>query len=528
MVTGSSGNPHMSPDLILLGGAVITQWPSLPRAEALAIRDGLIVAVGSNREMLGLAGPDSAIVGCQGRCVVPGFHDAHLHLLACASKKLSVDCSPSAVGNVHEIQEAIKERARSVPPGTWIRAGDYDEFKLAERRHPTRWELDAAAPDHPVKLQHRSLHACVLNSLALRLAGLDADTPAIAGALIDVDPLTKEPTGLLYGYGEYLSAYVIPPLNEADLRFSLKQVLNDLLANGITSVHDATYRNGLPEWERLRAICAEDGIRPRIGLMVGRPHLEQFVERGIGYGFGDEWLRVGAVKFMLTEGAGDFHPSAAELTEQLRLAHQSGFQVAIHAVDESAVCVAAEALAAVMQERGSRTHRIEHCSVSPPPLIDRLAELGVAVVTQPSFLFYSGDRYLADVEEHLQGWLYPIRSFLERGIVVGAGSDAPVAPARPLDGICAAATRLSSSGRVVAGGERITLEQALGLYTSGAAGACDEYGYKGSIQPGKLADLVVLSADLTAIEPRDIRAIEVEMTIVGGEVAWRKGSGGAS
>jgi len=507
-------------DLVLLSDNIITLQPDFPRAEALAVRDGLIQAVGAKREVLGLASSRTEIVECEGRCVVPGFHDAHLHLLACASKLMSVDCSPSAASSIGEIQEAIRARARSVPPGTWIRAGDYDEFRLQEKRHPTRWELDAASPESPVKLQHRSHHACVLNSAALRLAGISSDTPPSPGRIVDFDPVTHEPTGLLYEYEGYLSERIIPPFNEAELRLSLREVFEGLLADGITSVQDATFSNGLAEWERLDYVCASLRMRPRVGFMVGEPNLGDFIERGMGPGFGNDWLRVGAVKIMLTETAGDFHPPLDVMARQVWRAHQHGYQVAIHAVEESTICVAIGALASAMRDDPMRSHRIEHCSVLPMALADELAGLGIVVVTQPCFLYYSGDRYLAQCEDHIGEWLYPIRSLLDRSVVVGAGSDAPICSARPLEGIYAAVSRCSREGRIVGGGETISPQQALWLYTTGAAQACREYHRKGSIQPGKLADLVVLSADPTAVDANEIKDIQVQMTIVGGQVAW--------
>ncbi|MBI4318513.1 MAG: amidohydrolase [Chloroflexi bacterium] len=510
------------PDLILLSSTILTPSSALPRQAAVVVRDGLITHVASQDEAVSLRGPRTVVLEFPGKCVVPGFHDAHIHLLACAANRLGVDCGPGAVSSISGIQQAIQQRAHSLPAGTWIRAGNYDEFRLAERRHPTRWDLDVAATEHPVKLQHRSLHASVLNSVALQRVGMLGARSQYPRDLSDgTDRTSQESDGLLYEQDDVLNA--ITPIAEEELRGSLRVVLSDLLAEGITSVHDATFRNGLADWNRLRDVCAEAGLRPRIGFMVGLPNVEQFAAAGLAPGFGDEWLRIGGAKAMLTEADGCFRPSTEELGAQVRHARRLGYWVAVHAVEESCVCVAVEALAGTAFRSSAIAHRIEHASIVPPPLVDRMAEARVAVVTQPGFIYHSGDRYLADVEEHLHPWLYPLRSLLKKGIPVGAGSDAPVAPARPLEGICAAATRMSSGERGVGQREKITVEQALGLYTSGSALACGEAGSKGAIQPGKLADLVVLSADLVQIAPYDIKNVEVEMTIVGGIVAWAKG-----
>ena len=510
-----------TPDLIVLADSVLTMGPVLPVVEGVAVRDGRIVAVGSRWDLLGLAGHDTEVVERAGGCVVPGFHDSHIHLLACANRRLQVDCSPAEAGSIAQIQQKIRAKAASVPQGAWIRAGNYDEFRLVERRHPTRRELDAAAPDHPVRLLHRSLHACVLNSAALRAAGLwPLQT---SNGRVETDPATGEPTGLVYEGAAHLGRGAVPPLEEAELRDSLRQALADLVARGVTSVQDASAGNGMAEWERVREVCSEAGVRPRIGLMVGMGHLDRFVEAGMGPGFGDEWLRIGAAKVMLTENGGDFHPSVQELAEQVGRANRLGFQVAIHAVEESAICVAAETLAGAAPEVGRPRHRIEHCSVLPPPLLDRLAEAGIAVATQPGFLYDSGDRYLAEVEDHRQGWLYPLRSLVEKGIQVGGGSDAPVASFDPREGIYAAVTRLSREGRAVGTPERISIHDALRMYTLGSARICGEGRRTGSIEPGKLADLVVLSADPRTVEPAELLDVHVEMAIIGGRIAWERG-----
>ncbi|MCL5962546.1 MAG: amidohydrolase [Chloroflexi bacterium] len=517
-MSGLDNELGRAPELILISDNVVTLCPALPRARAVAVRCGSIIAVGSVQQVISLATPQTVVVECPGKCVVPGFHDAHIHLVACAKKRLIVDCSPPGVASVRQIQSAIKERVQRTPVGDWIRAGNYDEFWLAEKRHPTRYDLDAVAPDNPVRLEHRSLHACVLNTLALRVIGIEHDVCGSSEARIEVDPYAKRPTGLIYEHQDLLRSGVLPPAGEGDLSQSLYQVLGDLLRSGITSVHDASSNNGMHEWDRFRNL-SPTGFRPRIGFMIGYPSLEEFVGERVGPGFGDQWLEFGHVKLMLTEANGSFHPAPEELESAVLRAHSYGFPVAIHAVDESAICVAIEALKQAKPAGGSRD-RIEHCSILPPLLLKDAARTGVMVATQPGFLFHHGDRYLEDVERHLQSWLYPIKSLLRSGIVVGAGSDAPVAPPIPLQGIGAAVTRLSREGHPVAKNESISPEKALELFTIGAARVCGQEGQKGSIEPGKLADLVVLSSDPTTVDPNDIDRIEVEMTIVGGRVVW--------
>lgn len=515
-------------DLAFLDADALTMDPALPRAQAVAVRDGVIVGVGSNRDILDLVGPQTETVECRDRCLVPGFHDAHIHLLASASRLLSVDCGPGSVGDIAQIQQAIRRRCELLPAGEWIRAGDYDEFYLAERRHPTRWELDVAAPDHPVKLRHRSHHACVLNSLALKLAGIDGRFQAPLGAVVEIDEATGEPTGRLFEMEAYLNDRVIPPLRDVDLRAALSLVFDGLLSQGITSVQDATCRNGPRDWWLFQEATSGERLCPRITLMVGREHLDEMAGLGLSFGDGDDRLRIGPVKLMLAEAGGDFCPSLEELTAYAREACSRGYPVAIHAVEESTVCLAAEAIAgAGSPARSPRPTtpgpRLEHVSVAPPALLDRIAELGIGVATQPGFVYFSGDRYLVDVEDHLRGWLYPVRSMLARGIVVAAGSDAPIAPARPILGVCAAATRLSQGGQVVNGVESVSVEQALWMHTVAPATLLGLDGRIGSITPGKLADLVLLSANPLKLPAQEIGDIGVEMTVVGGRVLPQEG-----
>ncbi len=516
-----------APDLVLTNGRIITLCQDRPWAQAVAAKDGNIFAVGSTREILALAAPRTTVIDCHGRCVVPGFHDAHIHLLACAAKRLSLDCSPPAVHSIRQIQQLIYAHAQTTPAGTWIRAGNYDEFQLAEHRHPTRRDLDIVAPLHPVKLQHRSLRACVLNSAALKNANLDiaTDRPSVTlpGVRIDIDLQTNQPSGLVYDYTGYLGQ-LVPPFPEAALRSSLRTLLSDLVTHGITSIQDATFRNGLAEWNLFSELYSIVDVRPRLDLMIGWRHFGNLLDRGIQAGSCNEWLNIGAVKFLLTETSGSFEPDPDTLGEQVWQAHQHGFQVAIHAVEESEICVAADALARPMCQDSTRHHRIEHCSVLPPGLCERLAEAQITVCTQPAFICESGDRYLVDVEAHRQPFLYAIKRLIDAGIVVGAGSDAPVATFNPLVGIGAAVTRQSRRGDIVGENEAVSVEQALRLYTSGSAYICREQDRKGSIKPGKLADLVVLSEDLTAVNPSAIRDIQVEATIIGGRVVWRRES----
>ena len=510
-------------DVVLYNANVLTMNRRKPRAELVAAKDGKIVRVGTNNDCDLFKGR-SKLINCEGKTVIPGFNDAHIHILAYVSNLLSIDCSPSSVSSLSDIQKKIRQQAERTPRGTWIRGTGYNEFYLAEHRHPNRHDLDRAAPYHPLRLIQRSLHACVLNSPGLSLAGISIETPDPPGGLIDRELGTGEPTGLLFGMNSYLNERVIPPLSEKELRQGIKLVNQSLLSSGVTSVQDATVRNGFDQWQTFLRLKERGELAPRISMMFGLHALDDLTERGFYYGYGDNGLSLGAVKFALDETSGRLNPSQGELNEGVFQAHRAGFQVAVHAVEENTVEAAAAALEHCLRlnPRADHRHRLEHCSVCPPPLLRRLKAIKAVVVTQPAFIYYSGERYLNDVADTQLPWLYRARSFLKSGLKPAASSDCPVAPCNPLVGVYAAVTRRAESGQALSPKEAISPEEALRMYTLGGAYASFEEQLKGSIEVGKLADLVVLNADPTAVSPEELKEIRVEKTIIGGEVVWER------
>jgi len=487
----------------------------------VAAEAGEIVWVGSNAD-LDLFRGRKKLINCEGKTVIPGFNDAHIHVLSYASGLLGIDCSPASVASISDIQSRIRQRAQRVPQGTWLRANGYNEFYLPERRHPTRHDLDQAAPYHPVKLTHRSMHACVLNSLALPLAGISIETPDPPGGLIDRELETGEPSGLLFGMNSYINEQVIPPMSEEELRQGVKLANQSFLSSGITSVQDATVRNGFGQWQTFLKLKEGGELVPRVCMMFGLHALADLKDRGLRPGYGDPGLRLGAVKITLDETRGQLNPSQEELNEGVLRAHQDGFQVAVHAVEEGTVEAAAIALEYCLHRapKADHRHRLEHCSVCPPPLLQRLQDVDAVVVTQPAFIYFSGERYLQEVPNEQLPWLYRTRSFLENGLRPAGSSDCPVAPCAPLIGVYAAVTRKAESGQILSAEEAISPEEALRMYTLGGAYASFEERSKGSIEIGKLADLVVLSADPTTVAPEEIKEIQVEKTIIGGQVVW--------
>ena len=504
-------------DLILYNAQVHTLERSQPRAQLVAARRGRIIFVGTNESLGELRGPRTRLIDCQGHTMLPGLIDAHLHLFAYASSLLAVDCSPRSVRSLGELKASLRRRAETRPQGAWVRGTGYDEFFLKEKRHPSRFDLDEGAPVHPVKLTHRSGHAVLLNSLALKLVGVTRDTPDPVDGVIDRDPESGEPTGLLLEMDQWLEQR-LPSLSSQELEQAMGAASRSLLAQGITSVHDASPDPSMERFERLDKLRQGGVFLPRVYKMLGFPALQGLMARAPRSGEGDEHLRLGAVKFMLQETTGALQPPLEVLAGQALEASMAGFQLAFHVVEPGILEAAIQALEhCARQGTLLRRPRLEHCSLCPPPLLERLKGLGALIVSNPPFLYHSGERYLSEVPIEQRPWLYRFRSFFRSGLRPAAGSDAPVTPPSPLRSIQTALSRRAEEGSVLQVGERVTFQQALSMHALNGAYAAFEEGEKGSLAPGKLADMVVLDRRLERYQ-EDLEKTNVLFTVLGGEV----------
>jgi predicted amidohydrolase YtcJ len=479
---------------VFRNAGILTMDAAHPRATSIAIENGRILAVDE-----AVPASDAKLVDCRGGTLLPAFIDAHLHLLSYAASLVSVDCSPDAVSSIVDIQNALRRRVAQLPAGALIRAVGHDEFSLAERRHPAREELDAAALANPVRLIHRSGHASVLNSRALALVGIGPDAET-SGLLIDMDKLLDA---------------AIPPIDDIELKLAVAQANDNLLAAGVTAIQDATATNGPKEWERFRRLMEEGDLRLSVTLFEGYDGFGQLPEEAL-----EGRLRRGPVKIVINETSDGTVPDERELTKTVRRVHESGRQVAIHAVEQRAVEAAVNAIEAALRRKPKpdHRHRIEHCSVCPPALAERIAKLGIAVASQPAFLCHSADRYRQQVPRDELPHLYPFGDFLRSGLRLAAGSDAPVIPPRPLLSVQSAVTRRGRLGASLSPEQAVTIEQALRMHTLDAAWSAFQESGRGSIEVGKRADFVLLSGDPTAVPADEITDLEVEMTVIGGDV----------
>jgi len=541
-----------------------------PRAQAVAVQDGVIRAVGSQAGVARLCGPGARRIDCQGMTLLPGFVDAHCHLLALAASLTGVDCRPENAGSIEILQQALRHRAQQTPPGRWVRGFGYDDLSLAEGRHPTRHDLDQAVPQHPVRLDHRSGHAAVLNSRGLALVGITSVTPDPPEGVIDRDE-TGAPTGLLLEAGGWLRQRLGQLRDPQEVVEGVGRMEQLLLGYGITSVQDAGPENGLARWQAFQTLKKDGRLRCRVTMLAGFRHLAELMEAGLAFGAGDNHLRLGHVKLLLTLTTGALHPSAEVLTQQVAQAHRMGFPVAVHAVEQEAVAAAAAALVQArceppptpLYERGAKDiapfangnnisppfakganisphfvkggrggfyapDRIEHCAECPPHLLEQVLQTKAMVATQPGFVYWNGDNYRRHVEAALLPHLYPAGALHRAGVPLAFGSDAPVVDPNPWPAIYSAVTRLARSGAALLAGEEakavqaVSLEAALRAYTLGGAQAEGAPVHKGSIAVGKLADLVLVDGDPTRMEQEGIKDIKAVMTLVGGKVVWER------
>jgi predicted amidohydrolase YtcJ len=520
-----------APDLVLVNGRVYTIDDAQPRAEAFAVKSGRFLAVGSSDEVRNLVGRGTQVIDAGGMTVVPGFIDAHCHASGIA-ELVNVNAN---VGSIAEIQEAMRRRAAETPSGHWVIASMYDDTKLREGRPITRADIDAAVPNHPAVVAHRGGHTSVYNSEAFRLAGITAQTPQPEAGAYYVE--NGELTGRVAGAARNVfnrvgqGTEITREIRQAGVKLMSEQ----MTAAGITSVHQTgTDARGMTA---LQDAYHAGEMRFRMyAFPQGRGDLyRQLREAGIRTGFGDEWLRIGAVKFSADGSAsertmrmstpyvgrpGDFgilYMTQEEIHEAVEEAHRSGFQIGIHANGDETIAMVLNAYERV-QERWPRPdarHRIEHCSLVNESLLRRIAAGGVIPTPFWTYIYYHGEKW-GEYGDEKMNWMFAHRSFLDHGIPVPGASDYGPGPFEPMMAIQSMVTRRDYRGRVWGPKQRITVEEALRVGTRNGAHASFEEHQKGTITAGKLADFVILGQDPHEVDPNTIKDIPIVRTVVGG------------
>lgn len=539
-------------DLILLGGTVITIDSKRPRAQAVAVRGGRILAVGSDSEIRTLRGPRTEVLELNGRTLVPGFNDAHNHMIGFGLQQRMVMVKYPAVKTVDELIAALRERAAVAAPGAWVMGAGYDNNKLPGSAHPTRQDLDRVSTDHLVYVRHTSGHMCVVNSKVLAMAGVTRETPDPDGGQI-VRDASGEPTGLLQENAQGLVTEGFYPRTAETVVEALGAASQVYLSEGITSQTEA----GIGYLSTVELLAYQEAVRQdrlqvRSYLMVKAEALAEIaggggesyfaLSQGLRTGWGDEMLRIGPIKmfsdgsligrtaamkepFATDPGNVGFYATPEEtLRDWILRGHRTGWQIAIHAIGDRAVSFILDCYeeALRLHPRPDHRHRIEHCGVVSPAELDRIRRLGVIPVPQQRFISELGDGFSRNLGPERTRWCYPQRSYLDRGIPMPGSSDRYVVEGAPLLGIHDAVNQKTLSGADYVPEERITPEEAIRAYTLNSAYASFEESLKGSVQAGKLADLTILGADPTRVNPAEIAAIPVQGTIVGGRLLYEK------
>ncbi len=525
-------------DLILVNGVIYTGDAAHPRAEAVAVRGEKIVAVGATREIRALASPETRVVDLEGRFAMPGFNDAHLHLAGAGQAKLAVDLEGAR--SLAEFQQRIRARLGDYKPGEWVTGRGWDHTLWPGQRFPSRKDLDAVSTTHPMLFGRVDGHVSVVNSLALKLAGITKETKDPPGGNIERDA-AGEPTGMLKENTVSLVARRIPGLTAEQRRRGIQLALADAAQFGVTSMQDNSGWEDFLVYEQLKK---EGKLTARITewlpFLAPLAQLEQMRQHG---GTTDPWLKTGALK-AVTDGslgsrtAGMLAPYSDDSStsgilriepEQLKQMaierDRAGFQLAFHAIGDRANRVCLDAFAAARAANGvrDRRDRIEHAQVVAPEDFARFADWSVIASMQPCH--ESTDMRWAEQRvgpERTKG-AYAWNTMLKRGVRLAFGTDYPVEPINPMRGLYACVTRELPEGGPKDGWqpqEKISLEECIAGYTTGSAYAQFEEGKKGQIAVGQWADIIVLSNDLTKASPRAILETRVLETFMGGRKVY--------
>jgi predicted amidohydrolase YtcJ len=512
-------------------------------AESLLVHDGRVAAVGPAGQVRASAGPNAAVLRLDGATVIPGLIDAHCHVSDVGYLAAAADCSQPAAPGIPAIQARLRDQAGRTPDGSWVTGAGYVEYKLREDRHPTRADLDAAVPGRPAVLYHTSLHACVLNSAALRAAGFADGQPDPPGGAFGRDDqgrlngvVFEGPMFALFERNLHHDLGQSGPESRARV---VRTAGERLAARGVTAVCEADLRR-----DSFTAFAEADAtglLNQRIYGLVVHDEVDWLVSSGL-QGRRSDRLAAEAVKIWADGGmssrtaaisgqypvppygSGILYFDRPELTELVRRFDAQGFQVCIHAQGDRAIEIVLDAYAAIggPAQGNPRRHRIEHGGALYPGLLDRAAALSIVVATQPGFLSVLGDGFVAAFPDTCDQ-LYAIGSWRRAGLTVAGSSDSPVISPDPWLGLRDAVLRRTAGGRDLGPGERVTAAEALALYTTQAAYAMHRETELGSLEVGKRADFVVVDGNPLTIDPARLTGLTVLATALDGTPVHQNG-----
>lgn len=545
-------------DLVLLNGNIITMDEKRARAEALAVKEAKILWVGSDEEVKQTIGKKTIIKNLRGRTVIPGFIEAHNHTLMFGLDLQAIDLRKAQ--SIEEILALVKERADQQEEGTWIKGVGYNQNELREKRHPTKFDLDKVAPKHLICLRHTSAHGFVVNSLVLAKAGITRESSDPAGGKIGRNE-DGEPNGLIFEPPAMkLVEDIIPKPSRKEMVAALGLASQKFLTEGITSALDASVgSNDIPYQIAAYQEAEEWGVlRGRHNLaiwseaLVDYAHLEESLQEapgklfklGIRTGLGNEKLRIGPFKIIVdgafsTVTAATYDPYGAipeergcgvlviepeKLRRLVTQVHEWGWQLSLHGIGDRAIDVCLEAIEGALRvyPRKDPRPRLEHASMLRPSAIERIKKLGVIPVMQPAFIWELADNWFHQLGRERTIKCKTFQTLLRNKIPIAFSSDRPVVNGAPLLGIHAAVNQKTREGRDYNPEEKISVAEAIRCYTINGAYATFEEKIKGSLEAGKLADLVILEEDITKVTPHLIKDVPIIATMVGGEFCWER------
>ncbi len=543
---------ELTADLVYYNGKIVTANANFEIVQAVAVKDGRIISVGTNESVKELAGTNTQLVDLKGKTVLPGFYNSHVHLGAGNGPNVQ---DWTNLSTREAFYDALRERAAELKDGEWVHGVLSNEHWPPDKL-PNRWDIDQVVPDVPVVVT-RGPHVMVVNSLGLKKAGITRATPQPGGGKIEKNE-NGEPTGWLREGGAWRLVWkVVPesPPEDETARTRIRNRLKEWLSVGITSVNVAGV-----SWDSLRwfqQVCEAWGDElPRLTVQIRvspgydrNDNLQEGIDRSIkelenlGFytGFGNECLQLGAVKMSIDGGlSGEAfwslqpYPNRPDYTGLVRIpeeafyavakrAHDLGWQLGIHTIGDAAVVMVVDQIEKILKESPREDHRhyLHHVSVLPPQeTLKKMARLGIAVSSQPNFIHSLGAFAANSLRDDRLARNNPQRSLAEHEIHLAYGSDHPPTQSPPLFGIWTAVTRTGFDGKIYGADEGVSVEEAIKSYTLGTSYLTFDEDERGSLEVGKVADMVVLSEDILSVDPNRIKDIQIEKTIVGGKLLY--------
>jgi predicted amidohydrolase YtcJ len=535
-------------DLVLLNGKIITVDKEFSIAEAISVKNQRIQHVGTTESIKAVTGPETKVVDLEGKTVMPGLYDSHLHVLGTGSALMMINCRTPPIHSIDDMKKAVADKVKDTEPGEWILGRGWDQAKLSEHRNPSRHDFDKVAPDNPVVLTRTCGHLLVTNSKALEVSGISKDTPDPIGGKIVRDE-NGEPTGMLEeGPAMNIVRQNIPPDDISQYMVQIKTAFKAFNEAGITSVIDAgTTEDQMVAYQLLRE---QNDVTVRTNFMLraidGNEPLESSIKRIKSFpmitGFGDELLRFQGLKILIDGGIGGRTALLREhyegdpedyglltvpienLQKLVNAANMRGMLCGIHCAGGKAMDIVLEAFKETNKIKSISGHRfyLIHAYQPSQENFQYCKEMGIAVASQPSFLYYLGESYHENVGDDRSKWLKPHRAWIDEGIIVAAGTDSPVTPYYPFVSMWTSiARRTEIKGIQMGTKQKVSREEAIRMYTINGAYLSFEENIKGSLEPGKLADIVVIDRDILTCPEDNIKDTKVLTTYLGGKVVYQ-------